>query len=451
MERRKVIIIGAAGRDFHNFNIFFKEKHNYEVIAFTATQIPDISGRKYPPSLAGKLYPKGIPIIDQNNLVQLIKEHEVAECFFSYSDISYTEIMRMSSIIQAAGATFTLLGPNATMIKSKKPVIAVCAVRTGCGKSPLSRKILEILQEKGFKVVVIRHPMPYGNLENQKVQRFAKMGDFEEQACTIEEMEEYEPYVATGNVIYAGADYEAILEAAEHDPLGCDIVLWDGGNNDWSFYKPDLQITIVDPHRPGHEISYYPGEVNLRRADAVIINKVDSATLQGIDIVLENVLDLVPDAKIIQAALEIKTEHPEIIKNKRVLVIEDGPTLTHGGMTTGAGTIAAIRNGAREIIDPRPFLSGKLKETFEDYPEIGRLLPAMGYGEEQLLDLEKTINDTDCDSVVIGTPIDLGRLIKIKHPNTRVSYNFKEKGYDQLNTLLENFIEEKVNLMRIGV
>jgi predicted GTPase len=313
-------------------------------------------------------------------------------------------------------------------------------VRTGCGKSPTSRKVLELLQKKGLRAVVIRHPMPYGNLEKQRVQRFSAMSDFEDQACTIEEMEEYEPYVANGNVIYAGADYGDILQAAEHDILGCDVILWDGGNNDWSFYRPDLQITIVDPHRPGDELAYYPGEVNLRRADVVVINKIDSAPEEGIQIVRNNTRKFAPNAKIIEASLSIETTNPEVIKNKKVLVIEDGPTLTHGGMTTGAGTLAAQRNGAIELVDPRPFLAGKLKETFEEYPGIGRLLPAMGYGKQQLLDLEETIRNTECDGVVIGTPIDLARLIEIDQPHTRVHYNFQEKGTEKLEEIIDSFI-----------
>jgi len=440
MKKRKVLIIGAAGRDFHNFNVCFRDNPNYDVVAFTAAQIPDIAGRNYPASLAGDDYPNGIPILPQESLSALIAEYEIKECFFSYSDISYSYVMKLSAIVQAAGATFTLLGPSDTMIKSKKPVIAVCAVRTGCGKSPTSRKVLQLLQQKGLKAVVIRHPMPYGNLEDQRVQRFAKMQDFEDQACTVEEMEEYEPYVANGNVIYAGADYGDILQAAEHDILGCDVILWDGGNNDWSFYQPDLQITIVDPHRPGDEMAFYPGEVNLRRADVVIINKVDSAPKKGIEEVRKNVRNLAPNAKIIEAALSIETTNPDVIKGKRVLVIEDGPTLTHGGMKLGAGTIAAKRNGAIEMVDPRPFLVGKLKDTFEKYPEIGNLLPAMGYGKQQLEDLEETIRRTNCEGVVIGTPIDLCRLIEIDQPNTRIHYNFEERGEPQFEEIIDSFI-----------
>ncbi len=442
MNKRKALILGAAGRDFHNFNVFFRDHPNYEIVAFTAAQIPDIAGRNYPASLAGEQYPNGIPILPEDSLTTLIRQKRIEECFFSYSDVSYDTVMHLAAVVQAAGATFTMLGPEDTMIKSNKPVIAVCAVRTGCGKSPTSRHILNILQDKGIRPVVIRHPMPYGNLENQKVQRFASMQDFQDQACTIEEMEEYEPYVANGHVIYAGADYGAILEAAEKDPLGCDVILWDGGNNDWPFYKPDFHFTLLDPHRPGDELAYYPGEVNLRMADAVIISKVDSATEEGIATVLKNAHRYAPNAPVIEASLEIDTVHPELIKGKRVLVVEDGPTLTHGGMKIGAGTIAAQRHGASEIIDPRPYLKGKLKRTFQTYPNIGNLLPAMGYGKVQLLDLEETIRHADCDAVVIGTPINLARLIDIGHASTRVQYSFKEKGANKLDHLLETFIHK---------
>ncbi len=446
MKRRQVLILGAAGRDFHNFNVFFKENQNYYVVAFTAAQIPDIANRKYPPSLSGPLYPQGIPILDEQKLPGLISKYDIDDCYFSYSDVSYTYVMRLSAIVQAAGASFILLGPNDTMIKSNKPVIAVCAVRTGCGKSPASRKVLEILQNQGIRAVVIRHPMPYGNLEDQQAQRFASLQDFKTQQCTIEEMEEYEPYVVDGNVIYAGADYQAILNAAEKDELGCDVILWDGGNNDFSFYKPDLLITLVDPHRPGHELSFYPGEVNLRMADVVVITKIDSAPPEGIKQVKNNIKNTIPQVPVIEASLSIRVDDPIIIKDKRVLVIEDGPTLTHGGMKTGAATIAAQRFGARELVDPRPFLDGKLKRTFENYPEIGKLLPAMGYGPEQLQDLEDTINQTNCDTVIIGTPIDLGRLINIKHPNTRVYYTFEERSAIKLEQIIEPFLKS-INLV----
>jgi predicted GTPase len=439
--KQKVIIIGAAGRDFHNFNTYFRGNDRFNVVAFTAAQIPDIDGRKYPVELAGDLYPDGIPIYAEEDLTRLIKEHDVADCVFSYSDIPYQKVMSMSALVNAAGANFVLLGPNDTMIKSTKPVIAVGAVRTGCGKSQTSRKVIEYLMERGLKVVAIRHPMPYGNLVAQKVQRFATVDDLAKHDCTIEEMEEYEPHVVRGNVIYAGVDYEAIVRAAEQDPDGCDIILWDGGNNDFPFYKPDLNITIVDPHRPGHELSYYPGEVTLRLADVVIINKMDTAGPEGIQQVRENVAKVNPGAVIVDAASPIMVDDPSVIKGKRVLVVEDGPTLTHGQMTIGAGTVAARKFGATECVDPRPFLVGKLTETFETYPGIGSLLPAMGYGDQQIKDLEATINNTDCDSVVIGTPIDLSRVININKPHTRVNYELQEIGYPDLGDVLDDFLD----------
>ena len=440
--KQNVIIIGAAGRDFHNFNTYFRGNDRFNVVAFTAAQIPDIDGRKYPAELAGDLYPDGIPIYAEEDLTRLIKEHDVADCVFSYSDIPYQKVMSMSALVNAAGANFVLLGPDDTMIKSTKPVIAVGAVRTGCGKSQTSRKVIEYLMERGLKVVAIRHPMPYGNLVAQKVQRFATVDDLAKHDCTIEEMEEYEPHVVRGNVIYAGVDYEAIVRAAEQDPDGCDIILWDGGNNDFPFYKPDLNITIVDPHRPGHELSYYPGEVTLRLADVVIINKMDTAGPEGIQQVRENVAKVNPGAVIVDAASPITVDDPSVIKGKRVLVVEDGPTLTHGQMTIGAGTVAARKFGATECVDPRPFLVGKLTETFETYPGIGSLLPAMGYGDQQIKDLEATINNTDCDSVIIGTPIDLSRVININKPNTRVNYDLQEIGYPDLGDVLDDFLED---------
>ncbi|MFP4525946.1 MAG: cyclic 2,3-diphosphoglycerate synthase, partial [Bacteroidales bacterium] len=424
MAQKNVIIIGAAGRDFHNFNTYFRGNSDYKVVAFTAAQIPDIEGRKYPASLAGEdMYPDGIPIYAEEDLPKLIKELNVDDCVFSYSDVPYQHVMSVSSIVHEAGANFMLLGPKDTMIESKKPVISVGAVRTGCGKSQTSRKVIETLMEQGLKVVAIRHPMPYGDLEKQKVQRFATLDDLKKHDCTIEEMEEYEPHIVRGNVIYAGVDYEAILREAENDPDGCDVILWDGGNNDFPFYKSDLAITVADPHRPGHELNYFPGEVNLRLADVVVINKIDSAEPDKIQIVRENIAKVNPNATVIDGASPIKVEDVSVIKGKRVLVVEDGPTLTHGEMKIGAGTVAARKFGASEIIDPRPYTVGRLKETFEIYPEIGKLLPAMGYGDEQIKDLEKTINNTDCDSVIIGTPIDLNRIVKIKKPNTRVFYD----------------------------
>ncbi len=440
MSKRNVIIIGAAGRDFHNFNTFFRDNEAYNVAAFTAAQIPDIDGRKYPAELAGSLYPGGIPIYAEDELPGLIEKLNIHDCVFSYSDVPYHKVMSVSAIVNAAGANFILLGPGETMVKSTKPVIAVGAVRTGCGKSQTSRRVIELLMEKGLRVVAIRHPMPYGDLNAQKVQRFAEISDLAKHKCTVEEMEEYEPHVVRGNVIYAGVDYEAILRAAEQDPKGCDVILWDGGNNDFPFYKPDLTITVVDPHRAGHELKYYPGEVTLRLADVVVINKMDSASSQDIQVVRESISKVAPGAVVIDGASPIKVDDPSVIKGKRVLVIEDGPTLTHGEMKIGAGIVAAKKFGASELIDPRPFTVGKLKRTFERYPSIGTLLPAMGYGDEQLKDLETTINNTDCDSVVIGTPIDLNRIIKINKPNTRVYYDLQEIGDPDLTSVLDEFI-----------
>jgi len=440
--KKNVIILGAAGRDFHNFNTCFRGNDSYNVVAFTAAQIPDIDGRKYPAELAGDLYPNGIPIVAEEGLTRLIKDHDVDDCVFSYSDVTYQKVMSMSALVNASGANFMLLGPDDTMVESSKPVIAVGAVRTGCGKSQTSRKIIEYLMEKGLKVVAIRHPMPYGDLVAQKVQRFAKVEDLAKHECTIEEMEEYEPHVVRGNVIYAGVDYEAILRAAENDPDGCDIILWDGGNNDFPFYKPDLNITIVDPHRAGHELSYYPSEVTLRLADVVIINKIDTAGPEGIQEVRQNIAKVNPTAVVVDAASPITVDDPSLIRGKKVLVVEDGPTLTHGQMTLGAGTVAAMKFGAAECIDPRPYTVGKLSETFEIYPRIGRLLPAMGYGEQQIKDLEDTINNAECDSVIIGTPIDLSRVINITKPSTRVHYDLQEIGYPDLGVVLDDFLEK---------
>jgi predicted GTPase len=438
--KRNVIIIGAAGRDFHNFNTYFRGNEAFNVVAFTAAQIPDIDGRKYPAELAGDLYPDGIPIYAEEDLPKLIKELNADDCVFSYSDVTYQKVMSVSAIVNAAGANFMLLGPKDTMVKSTKPLIAVGAIRTGCGKSQTSRRVIELLMEKGLKVVAVRHPMPYGNLVEQKVQRFATVDDLAKHKCTIEEMEEYEPHVVRGNVIYAGVDYEAILRAAEQDPDGCDVVIWDGGNNDFPFYTPDLNITVVDPHRAGHELSYYPGEVTLRLADAVVINKMDSAPPDGIQEVRDNINKVNPGAVVIDGASPIKVDDPSVIKGKKVLVVEDGPTLTHGEMKIGAGVVAAQKFGAGELVDPRPYTVGKLSETFEIYPNIGTLLPAMGYGEEQLKDLETTINNVECDAVVIGTPIDLNRIIKINKPNTRVYYDLQEIGQPDLKGLIDDFV-----------
>ena len=444
VKKKNVIIIGAAGRDFHNFNTYFRGNELYNVVAFTAAQIPDIDGRKYPSELAGDLYPQGIPIHAETDLVKLISELKADICVFSYSDVTYHKVMGVSAIVNAAGADFMLLGPSNTQIKSTKPVISVCAVRTGCGKSQTSRKVIEVLMEMGLKVVAVRHPMPYGNLVEQKVQRFATVDDLKKHKCTIEEMEEYEPHVVRGNVIYAGVDYEAILREAEKE---ADVVIWDGGNNDFSFYVPDLMITVVDPHRPGNELSYYPGEVTLRVADVVVINKMDSASPENIQVVRENIEKVNPTAVVIDAASPLTVHHPELIKGKRVLVVEDGPTLTHGEMKLGAGTVAARKYGAREMVDPRPFVVGKLAETFKTYPNIGTLLPAMGYGEQQIADLEKTINNTDCDTVVIATPIDLQRIVKINKPATKVDYDLEEIGRPKLSDVLGDFVK-KMNLVK---
>ncbi len=439
---KKIVIIGAAGRDFHNFNTVYRNNPNYKVAAFTAAQIPDIAGRRYPADLAGSLYPEGIPIVEQSELAELIKSENIDECIFSYSDIPYQKLMNLAALVNAAGADFTLLGPKATMIKSSKPVIAVCAVRTGCGKSQTSRKIVEILNEKGLKVVAVRHPMPYGNLSEQKVQRFATIDDLAKHSCTIEEMEEYEPHIVRGNVIYAGVDYEAILRAAENDPAGCDVILWDGGNNDFSFYTPDLMIAIADPLRPGHEVSYYPGEVVLRTADTVVINKIDSADYKDINTVRENIRKVNPNATVIDAASTLSVDDISAISGKRVLVIEDGPTLTHGEMKIGAGVVAAQRFGAAELVDPRPYAVGKLKNTFQTYPEIGTVLPAMGYGDEQMKDLAATIDACNCDSVIIATPIDLKRVIDIKKPCARVEYQLQEIGQPNLEMVLGDFLKK---------
>jgi len=442
MKRKNIIIIGAAGRDFHNFNTTYRNNEAYNVVAFTATQIPDIDGRKYPKELAGELYPEGIPIYSQEQLAELIQELDVDECVFSYSDVRYEDVMSVGALVNAAGANFTLLGPESTMIKSNKPVISVCAVRTGTGKSQTSRKIIETLLEHDLKVVAIRHPMPYGDLNAQRVQRFATVEDLKKHNCTIEEMEEYEPHVTRGNIIYAGVDYADILAAAENDPDGCDVILWDGGNNDFSFYKPDLAVNVLDPHRPGHELKYYPGEVCLRTADVNIINKIDSATEEAIQIVENNIKRVSPNSTIIKADSKITVDRPELIVGKRVLVVEDGPTLTHGEMKIGAGTVAAERLGATEIVDARPFAVGSLIDTFNKYQHIENVLPAMGYGEQQLKDLEETINQTDCDAVIIGTPMDLTRIISINKPTTRVHYELDEIGSPNLSEILKYFIQE---------
>ncbi len=434
MKRKNVLIMGAAGRDFHNFNVYFRDNEEYNVVAFTATQIPNIEGRVYPAALAGKLYPQGIKIYEEKQLVELIKELKVDEVVFSYSDLPFNYVMTKASIVNAAGVSFRLMGAEETMIKSTKPVIAVLAVRTGCGKSQTSRRVVNLLRAAGKKVVAIRHPMPYGDLVKQKVQRFATLEDLKKHECTIEEIEEYEPHIAAGGVIYAGVDYEAILREAEKE---ADVILWDGGNNDTSFYKPDVTFTVVDPHRPGHELTYYPGNTALRMADAVVINKVDTADNENILTVRRNSQEVNPDAVIIEGASPIFVDKPELIRGKKVLVVEDGPTLTHGEMRYGAGTVAAQKLGAAKIVDPRPFTVKSITATYEKYPNIGVLLPAMGYGEQQMKDLETTINQTDCDSVVIGTPIDLGRILKINKPSTRVMYELQEIGQNTVESVLK--------------
>jgi predicted GTPase len=425
--------MGAAGRDFHNFNTYFRDNEEYEVVAFTATQIPYITDRKYPTELAGKLYPNGIPIYDEAEMPELVKKYGVEQVVFAYSDVPYEYVMHRSALANAAGADFRLLGPDHVMVKSTKPVIAVCAVRTGSGKSQTSRKIQAMLREAGKKVVSIRHPMPYGDLVKQRVQRYATVEDLAKYECTIEEMEEYEPHVMAGNVIYAGVDYEAIVRDAEKE---ADIILWDGGNNDFSFYKPDLQITVADPHRPGNGLVYYPGEVNLRLADVIVLNKIDSADRAGIEAELAAVRSVNPGATVVMAASPVKVDDPAAIRGKRVLAIEDGPTLTHGEMKYGAATVAARQFGAAEFIDPRPFAVGEIKATFEKYPGIGVLLPAMGYSEQQIKDLETTINASGADVVVIGTPIDLRRIVNIKLPTVRVGYDLQEIGHPTLADVL---------------
>ncbi len=436
---RRVIILGAAGRDFHNFNVVFRDNPHYEVVAFTATQIPDIEGRRYPPELAGPRYPDGIPIEPEAKLEELIQEHDVDVCVFAYSDVSHQHVMERASRAMAAGASFWLLGPKATMLESEKPVISITAVRTGCGKSPTTRRVTDILKELGHKVVVVRHPMPYGDLTKQVVQRFASFDDLDKYDCTIEEREEYEPHIRRGNVVYAGVDYEKILRAAERE---ADVIVWDGGNNDFPFFKPDLAIVVADPHRPGHELTYFPGFVNLLMADVVVINKVDTADPKNVAIVKENVKRHNPRAVVIEAASPITVENPEVIEGKRVLVIEDGPTLTHGEMAYGAGVLTARKYGARELIDPRPFAVDSIKETFEQYPHLKDVLPAMGYGEEQIRDLEETIRRSNAEAVVIATPVDLTRLIEFKVPTARVVYELEERG----PVTLEAVIRERLKL-----
>ncbi len=435
----KVIIMGAAGRDFHNFNVYFRDNPRYDVIAFTATQIPDIDGRKYPTELAGESYPEGIPIHAETELANLIRKHKVDLVAFSYSDVPHVEIMHKASIAMAEGADFILIGATYTMLKSKKPVVSVCAVRTGCGKSQTTRKVCSIIKKYNRKVVAIRHPMPYGDLRIQEVQRFSSYRDFEIHKCTLEEREEYEPLVDQGIVVYAGVDYGKILESAEKE---ADVIVWDGGNNDTPFYQPDIHIVLFDPHRPGHELLYFPGETNMLMADIAIINKVDTATPENVDLLKKNIKQHAVQARIVLAESPVLVRNPERIKGKRVLVVEDGPTLTHGEMPFGAGTIAAEKFGASEIIDPRPYSVGSILDTFKKYPDTGPVLPAMGYSEKQVRDLEESINSVDCDLVLFSTPIQLRRILTINKPSIRVRYEYK----DHSKPMLEDLLIEKLKI-----
>jgi len=431
--------MGAAGRDFHNFNTFFRGNESYEVVAFTATQIPDIEGRQYPTELCGPLYPKGIPIYAEQELPCLIKDQAIDVVVFAYSDVKHETVMHKGSIVQAAGADFWLMGPKSTQISSSKPVFSICAVRTGCGKSQTTRRVCSVLQQKGKKVVAIRHPMPYGDLVKQRVQRFATLEDLDRHKCTIEEREEYEPHIMSGITVYAGVDYGDILRDAEKE---ADIIVWDGGNNDIPFYKSDCNIVVLDPHRAGHELTYHPGETNLRLADVIVVNKMDSADYACIQQVEANAATFAPQAIVIEAASPLFVDDPEVIRGKKVLVIEDGPTLTHGEMKYGAGIVAARKFGAKEIVDPRPFTVGSISDTFKKYPGIGTLLPAMGYGDQQIKDLQKTIDNFDGDAVVIATPIDLRRLITFKIPATRVRYELQEIGQPTLADVIDNFLKK---------
>ena len=435
--RRKAIIMGAAGRDFHNFNVYFRGDPSYEVVAFTASQIPGIEKRIYPPELSGNQYPRGISIYPEEELPELIREHDVDEVVLAYSDLSYQEVMNKASIATAAGADFRLMGPKTTMLQAKRPVVSICAVRTGAGKSTVARKVCRILKKRGRRIVVIRHPMPYGDLSKQISQRFESYEDLDKQECTIEEREEYEPHIDAGNVVYAGVDYEKILREAEKE---ADIIVWDGGNNDIPFYKPDLHIVVADPHRAGHELAYYPGETNLRMADAVLINKVDTASPENVEKVMRNTRLVNPKASIIRASSSIVVDKPSQIRAKKVLVVEDGPTVTHGGMEFSVGAIAAGRFGAKEMVDPRPYAVGSIRNTFRKYPHLGLVLPAMGYGKRQTRELEETINATHCDAVVLGTPIDLRRIMEIRKPAVRVGYEIQEIGEPDLEEVLKPFL-----------
>ncbi len=439
MSKKKVLIMGAAGRDFHNFNTFFRGNPEYDVVAFTATQIPNIEGRRYPPELAGAGYPKGIPIHPEEELREIIKKEGVELVVFSYSDVSHEYVMQKGSQVLAAGANYMLLAPNFTQIKAKVPVISVCAIRTGCGKSQTSRKLVELLKKRGKRVVAIRHPMPYGDLAAQAVQRFASYEDMDSHSCTIEEREEYEPYIDRGLIVYAGVDYEAIVRRAEKE---ADILIWDGGNNDMPFVAPDLEITVLDPLRPGHERSYYPGETNFFTADVLVINKYEQASAEQLNIVMQNIRHCNPDAVVIKGASHIMVDDPKGVKGKKVLVIEDGPTLTHGGMSYGAGMVAADQFEAAEIVDPRPFAVGSIKEAYTKFPNLGKLIPALGYYEDQLADLEASIKATPCDLVLIGSPIDIRRVIDVDKPSMRVRYDLEEMGEPTLDTILDKFLKK---------
>ena len=436
-EKIRVIIMGAAGRDFHDFNVFWRARDRYQVVAFTAAQIPDIHGRTYPPQLCGSKYPEGIPIYPEEQIVELIAKHDVDQVAIAYSDLPHEEVMHKASMVNAAGADFRIMGWRGTMLESNKPVIAVCAVRTGCGKSQTSRKVTEILKSAGKRVAVVRHPMPYGDLTEQICQRFATLEDLDRHKCTIEEREEYEPHIRTGNVVFAGVDYAEILRQAEAE---AEVVLWDGGNNDMSFYKPNLYIVVADPHRPGHELKYYPGETNLRMADVVVVNKVGTARPNDVATVEENIHRVNPQAKVIRAYSPVSVSDPAAVKGKRVLVVEDGPTLTHGEMTYGAGHVAAQRFGAHQIVDPRPFAVGSIRDTFEKYDHLTEILPAMGYGDRQMAELEQTINAADCDLVLIGTPIDLGSLLKINKPALRVTYELDDEAAGALEDVVKSVL-----------
>jgi predicted GTPase len=433
---KRVLILGAAGRDFHNFNVVFRHNSDYQVVAFTATQIPDIAGRRYPTELAGPLYPKGIPILDEAEMERIIAENAIDIVVFSYSDVAHPTVMHLASRAVASGADFWLLSTERTLVASSVPVISICATRTGCGKSPLSRRVVADLRNLGWNTVVIRHPMPYGDLAKQAVQRFATIEDMERHQCTIEEREEYEPHVVNGTVVYAGVDYEAILRQAEKE---ADLILWDGGNNDTPFYKSDLEIVVADPHRPGHELNYFPGEVNLRRADIVVINKVDTATPADVETVRQNIRVNNPRARVMETACRVMPRDPELIAGRRVLVVEDGPTLTHGGMPYGAGVVAARKWGASELVDARPFAIGSIAGTYQKFPHLTSLLPAMGYSNMQRHELEQTINETSADLVVVATPVDLGRILKLNKPCVRVGYEIEEMTKPTFKEILKDF------------